>query len=247
MTLEELKAKYSRLPKEIKEMNRWVCYRKADKAPMNALTGKFASSTNKLTWTSFNCAIMGCIKFHFDGIGFMLGDGIFGVDLDNHEDKVTGQKPYNAKEFEELIDEFVVGLNSYAERSQSGEGVHIICKGKLPENANNRRNGVGVEMYDSGRYFATTGDVVNDMAIEERSEQIKPLWEKYLKVESPIITLGKDMLPKQSTMPMDQLHLGNLLFSQLKDNHLTFLIMKLLKELKIVKTHMSSYLYIMVI
>lgn len=60
------------------------------------------------------------------------GETYFGVDLDNHIDKVTGKKPYNtSEEFQEFAYIFINALNSYTEYSHSGEGVHIICKGKL--------------------------------------------------------------------------------------------------------------------
>ena len=180
--LESFLAKYSSLPKEIKEANRWVCYRKLDKIPMNALTGKKADVSNSLTWTTFNVAISGCVKYDFDGIGFMLGNGVFGVDLDNHKNE-NGEFEFSPEEFKNLSNEFISNLNSYSERSQSGNGIHIICKGKLPEGQRRKGN---VEMYDSGRYFAMTGDVVNDMSIENREKEIIPLWKKY--VNTPIMS-----------------------------------------------------------
>lgn len=193
MTLEELQKKYAQIPQEIKDTRRWVCYKtevrngEETKIPMNALSGGYASTSDPNTWTSFKLAISGCVKYGFVGLGFMLGEDprtgttYFGVDLDNHVDKQTGQKPYaTAKEFEEFADIFISALNSYTEYSHSGEGVHIICKGKLPGKRNKRK---GVEMYDYRRFFTMTGKVINDKPIEERSEEVKPLWEKYLNVE----------------------------------------------------------------
>lgn len=172
--LKLLEEKYSRLPKEIKILKRWVCFNKKDKIPMNALTGNKASCDNPLSWTNFDTAISGCVKYNFDGIGFMLGNGITGVDLDNH-----GDIPPN--EFKELSNEFISSLNSYTERSQSGNGIHIICKGTLPSGGNRKGN---IEMYDGKRYFAMTGDVVNDMPIEDREKELKFLWEKYININN---------------------------------------------------------------
>lgn len=191
--LEELKQQYLRVPNELKEMKRWVCYCRnpkviegyndnrpyAPKTPFNALTGRPAQSNNELTWSKFNIAIMGCEKYGFDGIGFMLGNGIFGVDLDNHGD-------ISESEFKEISSEFVSQLNSYTELSQSGKGIHIICKGKLPEGGNRKGN---VEMYETGRYFAMTGNVVVDMPIEERTNEILPLWQKYVETKREIPTM----------------------------------------------------------
>ena len=189
-TQEELENKYLRIPQEIKQTRRWICYKieerdgKQTKVPYNAINGDYAKSNDSSTWTIFRVAISGCVKFGFDGIGFMLGEdkntGIkyFGIDLDNHEDE-NGKKPMNQDEFFDFSSEFINTLKSYTEYSHSGEGIHIICKGTLPEGAR-RKAGVGVEMYDKGRFFTMTGNVILDLPINDRTEEIKPLWEKYL-------------------------------------------------------------------
>ena len=51
--------------------------------PINALFGSYAKCNDKMTWTNFQLALNGCVKYNCDGLGFMLGDGIFGVDLDD--------------------------------------------------------------------------------------------------------------------------------------------------------------------
>lgn len=187
MDLEELKIKYNNIPLELKQMKRWVCYKvegtndgKTTKRPYNALNGSMAKSNDELTWTKFNLALTGCIKYNCDGIGFMLGAGIFGIDLDNHAD-ANGVVPMSDDEFKEFSKEFIETLDSYTEYSQSGKGIHIICKGKLPEGA--RRKG-SVEMYDNGRFFAFTGNVINNATINDRESQVIPLWEKYLNVKT---------------------------------------------------------------
>ena len=184
MTLNQLKIKYKDVPNELKLMKRWVGFKvegtnegKSTKRPYNALNGSLAKVNDNLTWTTFNVALAGCIKYNFDGIGFILGNGIFGIDLDNHPDK-NGEFPMTEEEFNHLIDEFVETLDSYSERSQSGLGVHIICQGNLPDGA--RRKG-SVEMYDSGRFFAFTGNAIRNIPINYREKEVIPLWEKYVK------------------------------------------------------------------
>lgn len=188
MDLEQLKLQYNNIPFELKQMKRWVCYKvegtndgKTTKRPYNALNGSMAKVNDELTWSKFNIALNGCVKYNCDGIGFILGAGIFGIDLDNHAD-LNGNYPMTDDEFKGLINEFVSTLNSYSEYSQSGKGVHIICKGSLPDGA--RRKG-SVEMYDNGRFFAFTGNVINNTLINERSVEVIPLWEKYINVEKP--------------------------------------------------------------
>ena len=194
MTYEELEQKYIQIPQEIKDIRRWCCYKteikngEETKIPMDALSGRYASTSDPNTWTSFKLALQGCAKYNFVGLGFMLGEDsqtgttYFGVDLDNHVDKITGKKPYEtAQEFEEFANIFINALNSYTEYSHSGEGVHIICKGTLPGKRNKRK---GVEMYDYRRFFTMTGKIINNVPIAERSEEVKPLWEKYVNVET---------------------------------------------------------------
>lgn len=189
MDLTTIKNKYKNVPTELKSLKRWVCFKvegmedgRKTKRPYNALTGKFAKVNDDITWTTFDLALSGCVKFNCDGIGFVLGNGIFGIDLDNHPDE-NGLFPLSQDKFDILCKEFIEQLNSYTEISQSGNGIHIICAGKLPEGA--RRKDC-VEMYDKGRFFAFTGNAINNIPIMDREEEVKPLWQKYVYTEKPI-------------------------------------------------------------
>ena len=183
MDIEELRSSYSAMPNEMLAMKRWVGYKteqrdgRLTKVPYNAITGQYAKSNDPYTWTKFEVAIKGVLKYGLEGLGFMLGDGIFGIDLDNHPDEKTGEFPMSEKEFNEFAEEFVKQLDSYAERSVSGKGIHIICKGQLPQGR--RRKGC-VEMYDKGRFFACTGNVILNSTINDRTEEVIPLWKKYV-------------------------------------------------------------------
>ena len=198
MDLEQLQAKYLNVPQELKNLKRWVCWTKElrdgkeTKVPVNAITGEHAKSDDKMTWTSFFVAVKGCIKYNCVGLGFQLGDGIFGIDLDNHVDSHTGKKPMTEDQFKTLADEFVNALNSYSEYSQSGEGIHIICYGTLPDGRKRKNN---VEMYDRGRFFAFTGNVINQKPIEERTKEIIPLWSKYVDDASDLVAERQTTLP----------------------------------------------------
>lgn len=157
------------IPMELKKVAQWVCWVGSDKVPKNPASGKNAQSNNPKTWGTFEQAVKACEVFGFDGIGFMFDEksGYFGVDLDHCIDKV------------DFCDEFVETLQSYAEISKSGTGIHIICKGKLPEGS--RRRG-GVEMYSNGRYFICTGNIYNSAYknVVDCTESIKVLHSKYL-------------------------------------------------------------------
>lgn len=167
-----MKYDYSKIPNELKEERNWVCWT-TDKLPKNPHTGANAQSNNPDTWGTFEEALNACNKYNFDGLGFVFdGKKYFGVDLDKCLDD------------DDFITEFVETLGSYTEYSKSNLGIHIICKGKLPEGRRRRGN---VEMYCTGRYFIMTGNVYNEKykEIKDCSESIKVLHSKYLFDETP--------------------------------------------------------------
>lgn len=162
---------FENIPSELKKLKQWVCWQ-GDKLPKNPYTGGNAKSNNPDTWSDYETAIQAMEKYRFDGIGFMFANGYFGVDLDKCLDDV------------DFVDEFVETLQSYTEISRSGNGIHIICKGKLPDGARRKGN---VEMYCTGRYFILTGNLYNQnyTKIKDCTEAIKVLHSKYLYSEAP--------------------------------------------------------------
>lgn len=164
--------KIENIPSELKTVRQWVCWAGSDKIPKNAHTGGNARTNDPGTWAWFDEAVAACEKYSFDGIGFMLGNGYFGIDLDKCIDKT------------DFCDEFVETLQSYAEVSKSGTGLHIICKGKLPAGLKRKEN---VEMYSEGRYFICTGEIYNPAYkdIVDCTESVKVLHSKYLPPITP--------------------------------------------------------------
>ena len=186
MTIQELEKKYEKIPLEIKKTRRWVGYKvetrdgKQTKVPYNAILGTHARSNDPSTWTTFGVAVSGCLKYGFDGIGFMLGKDTetdthyLGIDLDNHDEP----------NFQELASDFIETLNSYTEYSHSGKGIHIICKGTKPVGRCRKSN---IEMYDNGRFFTMSGNVIKNLPIAERNQEIQELWERYIEDGEPQI------------------------------------------------------------
>ncbi len=160
------------IPEELKKVPQWVCVSKTDKIPKSPFNGKNAQANNSKTWGTFEQAVKACESFGFDYLGFEFAPPYFGVDLDHCLDQ------------SDFCDEFVETLQSYAEVSRSGNGLHIICKGKLPDGS--RRKG-GVEMYSEGRYFIVTGNLYNASysEIKECTESVKVLHSKYLPTAVP--------------------------------------------------------------
>lgn len=176
-----MQTKIENIPEELRKLNQFVCWVGTDKVPKNPATGKNAQSNNPKTWGTFEQAVKACETFGFDGIGFMFAPPYFGIDLDHCLDR------------SDFVDEFVETLQSYAEISKSGDGIHIICKGKLPDGS--RRKG-GVEMYSNGRYFICTGNIYNPKytKIKDCTESVKVLHSKYLPASVPKATIQRTVI-----------------------------------------------------
>ena len=139
------------IPQELKTRPRWVCCT-ADKLPIDPKTGKAAASTDPMTWADYATAAAAAAPLGCRGIGFVLGDGIAGIDIDHCIDPATGAVDARALDI-------VAAMQSYTEISPSGTGLHILFCGRKPGPACRRAlgGGLGLEMYDSGRYFTVTG------------------------------------------------------------------------------------------
>lgn len=191
---------FDNIPSELKLLKQWVCWDVIEstnskgeveyrKVPKNARTGGNARSDLDSTWTTFSIAIQGLQKYHFKGLGFMFANGFFGVDLDD----------LNEHDNPEMVNEFVETLDSYTEYSPSGNGIHIFCKGKIPD-GRKRDDSIGVEMYDTGRFFTVTGNLYDDTHknISECTEKIKVLHNKYLPqplpqtIKQPVVKIDLD-------------------------------------------------------
>jgi putative DNA primase/helicase len=141
------------IPEELKARPQWVVWRavgdKPNKIPYSARTGRRASSTDLMTWSTFEEALGAYQKDEYAGVGFVFSsaDPYTGIDLDNCVDE-NGEMAGWALEIVRYFD-------SYTELSTTGTGLHIIVRGDVP----NRRNG-DLEVYSSKRFFTLTGHVV---------------------------------------------------------------------------------------
>lgn len=172
---------YEHVPNELKLFNNWVCWKfeteangRISKKPINPVTGGYAMSNNSKTWSSYDTALKSSKKF--DGIGFMFSESpFFGIDLDNMNGDI---EDYRAGDTDNVIAEFIHTLQSYAEYSVSGNGIHVIGKGKLPEGG--RRKG-SFEFYEEGRFFTVTGNLASDFTdVIDCTDTVKALHEKYI-------------------------------------------------------------------
>ena len=166
------------VPGELKKLKRWVNWRavqrkgKATKIPINPTNGEPASCADPSTWGTYDQAVERLKLEGINGIGFQLGAGFGGVDLDICRNPETGAIECWAKEI-------IRSLNSYSEISPSRTGVHILVKGGLPPGPRRKGN---IEMYWQGRFFTITGWHVEGTpcTIEERSHAMKALHQQEL-------------------------------------------------------------------
>ena len=190
---------YNNIPNELKSMNRWVCWNSI-KQPINAMTGEFAKTNDSKTWCDFETAVQAVETYDLCGVGFVLRPPYFGIDLDTVRNPETNEICSDAQ--------YVVDtIYSYTEISQSGTGLHIICranfknekkKSTLPCNPIiERKNSKGnlknsdIEMYHEKQYFALTGDVYeNRNEITDQTDSVKTVYNKFMEDKPPNSTRG---------------------------------------------------------
>ncbi|MEC5229989.1 phage/plasmid primase, P4 family [Bacillus inaquosorum] len=172
---------FKNIPQELKNAPQWILWRseehkgKKTKVPYQ-IDGSMAQSSNKRTWSTFATIMKFFNEQEYDGIGFMFSkdDPFIGIDIDHC---------VNDGVLSPFAQEIIQTINSYTEYSPSGEGVHIITKGKLPLRGpgTGRKNiDKGLEVYRHGRYFTFTGNSLDVGPVQERSEEIKTIFDKYL-------------------------------------------------------------------
>lgn len=195
---------FNRIPNELKSTPNWVLWRselregKKTKVPYQ-ITGEMAQSNNKRSWSTFPTIIKFYEKGGYDGIGFMFSkdDPFIGIDIDHC---------FKEGALSELAEDVIETIQSYTEYSPSGDGIHIIAKGKLPLKGpgTGRKNpSIGLEVYRHGRYFTFTGDCLEEVAVEERTDQLKILFDKYL------VEKEKPILQRKTSNRMDISNLSN--------------------------------------
>ena len=162
---------YQNIPFEMKQYHQWVVWRfeevngKQTKVPYNPNNGLLASVNNHQSWTSFDNAVLAVLKGQYSGIGFVLtaNDPYCFIDLDHTNDQ---------EEFAKQQAIYTQFIDTYAELSPSGKGLHIITKARLQQG---RRRG-SVEMYSCQRFMTMTGQVYNNMPIASCQPKIDTLY-----------------------------------------------------------------------
>lgn len=168
------------IPNTLKALPIWIVIKTkpcenghTNKIPFSAVYNGFAKSNDPSSWCPYEIAER---RLHngFDFLGVAITEPFIFIDLDACFDD-GGHISDFARE--------VVGMfpNSFIERSQSGRGIHIICKGKIPRAVKRAE----IEIYGSGRFCTLTGDAIQEKEPEEEQASIDCLIERYVKPEPP--------------------------------------------------------------
>lgn len=165
-------------PADLVAENRWIAWRyetrdgKQTKVPISPATGGFVNATDPANGLSFAKASDFVASNPGHGLGFILGDGYHGIDLD----KCLGQDGALPPAPSWIINT----VNSYTEVSPSGKGIHIIARvdGEIPNPPKNR-NG-HFEYYPGRRFFCMTGAVYTGKeTLREATQEVRQVLEWY--------------------------------------------------------------------
>ncbi|SDF93663.1 protein of unknown function [Methanolobus vulcani] len=175
------KVEIENIPQELKEPHQWVLWKseqsesgKPKKVPYST-RGHKASPTNSKTWDSFDSVVSVYEENpgKYAGIGFVFSknDSFVGIDWDNVRDA-------SSDKWDQSILLEIGRLNTYSEISPSGTGAHAILIGELDPNGMHRSG--NREIYEDGRFFTFTGNVIEGMPLEinEDSRSLEFIQEK---------------------------------------------------------------------
>lgn len=194
---------FNNVPDSIRGLDQWVLWKvqtrdgKTTKVPCN-IHGMPCNVQDVQNHVSFQVAID---TFHnspagrFSGIGFVFkkGGGLTGIDLDKCTDPDTGA-------IESWAEDIIASMDSYTEFSMSGTGFHIIVKGTPPGKRSKKDK---IEIYDSGRFFVFTGNVLGEpQEVLERQDELSKLYKQVFPEpvkrdhpsKPPVVKHGEDRL-----------------------------------------------------
>lgn len=157
---EREKALRAAVPDEMKARNNWVAVKtwksaekdKLSKRPIDCNTGNYAESDNPETWTTFDKALEYVREHGGTTVAYALDgkDNVSCVDIDRCFDE-NGELSETAKEALKRSGA------TYAERSVSGNGLHIFGKTEGMDLRTFSKGG-DLEFYQKEQFIAMTGD-----------------------------------------------------------------------------------------
>lgn len=168
------------IPASMKSRAQWILWRQEYKGrpikrPYSVRGTAFLinNPTGMVTFTQVLKAFKSSSRYDGLGFVFLAEDPFVGIDLDW---KGSQTMPSMARK---VIERF----NSYSELSPSGQGAHIIIKGKLPADARKRTSigGLNIEVYTQLRFFTVTGRRIHGAEVENRQDVLDSMYDKLLR------------------------------------------------------------------
>ncbi len=175
------------IPDSLKKEKRWCLYKLVDrkgkitKIPIT-ITGDFAKVNDISTFSTYENAKKALSKGVGFGLGFLLGDGYVGIDIDKVDDEIS--KYFSDENAKTMTADFLSTIDTYGELSPSKKGIHLIGKGKI---SGSRRRYKNLEIYEKDRFFTVTGDILRDKdrsKINDITDDLDTLYQRYMPKES---------------------------------------------------------------
>jgi len=172
-------ARWGNLPRELRERPQWLLAAPDARGDLKVPTSVNAaselvrgSSTDRATWMPFETACMWAVH-HRLGIGYVLSAddpyGVIDLDVKNSSNAPTTPHKWTTPEtMAKLMQVYSHFCNTYTERSQSGQGVHIWCLGKIGVG----RKDAGIEVYSQTRFMVCTGDMLRPLPITDYQSEL---------------------------------------------------------------------------
>lgn len=191
-----------RIPLAMCSARRWLNWRAVErdgkwtKVPCDPAR-KPVDATDPENGRTFSDVTEAATADHDLGIGFMLGDGWLGVDLDGVVDPATG------KLTDPDVDAWLAGTASYVETTPSKTGLHVIFEGvEIPAWSQNRRG--FVEVYADKRFFTVTGHALfADREVLVDQAAVDQLCDKWLRKDKPKPTSPAGANRKRNASPSE--------------------------------------------
>jgi hypothetical protein len=172
-SVERLRIEHRVYPETLQGIEQWLTWkptddgRKVPRAPWETGGDRFVSAQDPDVWTDFETAQEWTEKLPGYELAFNIRDRgeypdetFLLIDYDDARDPDTG-------EIHPIVQEHVQRAGSYADVSTSGSGVHIFCCASLPDGVKaidaelpgiEGFSDAEIEVYDSARFSAMTGD-----------------------------------------------------------------------------------------
>lgn len=156
----------SNVPAEMKELKNWCAFKtfydsetgKKKKIILSPETGTWAKCNDPETWSTYEKALKFAKERNCEGLSFALDpkNRIACVDLDH----CISDKGMRSELCWNVLN--ATSMNTYAEKSVSGKGVHVFFKGDNVILGCNMKDDVkGIECYDRSKFISMTGNVIS--------------------------------------------------------------------------------------